>query len=459
MRLMRLSGILKIDYNPLVSTYDEVSGYDILISVSLDYTRKLALLTQAYNAGKSILTFNLNSTAAQLPLIISNTGSERSSLTRNFENISASDSVALGWDRWSTTTSDTYRPIIATSATAVAVESANTFGYGSIVRQDTGTGVWLHTQMANFDDGTFATSADRDTFINYLKAIVSRADTFDLGPTWESQVGEFMIESISDSGDVINNTISITCKDYTKRCQLSKLTKATMFKSDQNIVDIIKILAANSGITKMRLPVGTTTNLGKDTTYERDQDRWSIIKEIAQANSCDVWFDHEGYFCVTTQNDPLLTPATLKLTTGERGNLISRGRKTSDANLFNHVTVVGESSDTKADLVFAEAINSNSASPASTVNIGYRTKNISSSLVTTQQQAQEIADTMLSVSALEEFELTFSSILLPWIEAGEIIEMNDDDENWGPARYLITSLTLPFDLSPMSGSGKRVNKL
>jgi hypothetical protein len=73
------------------------------------------------------------------------------------------------------------------------------------------------------------------------------------------------------------------------------------------------------------------------------------------------------------------------------------------------------------------------------------------------QQAIELAKSLLSVAALEEFELDFSSVLFPWIEPGEIVEMYDpDSEYWGPSRYLLTSLTFPLDLSPMSGKGKRV---
>lgn len=468
--LLIAAGYSAIDYNPLVESYSELVDYDIVVSISGDYTRKLALLTQAYISGKSVLTFNLNSTAAQLPLVISNTGTVRSGdQFRHFElDDDTADPVQNGWQDWYINTPETYRPIIATPGKPVSIDNYNTFSLGSVMADSSDAGVWIHTQMADFSDSVFQVTVPGGTptdykqdFIDYLGAIVARADTYDAVPVWEQQIGEFVIEGIADSDDLINGSVTVTARDYTKRCQISKLAKATMFTKDERIVDIIKALAQNSNITKFKLPETLTTTLDVDTTYERDQDRWSIMKEIATSNNMDIWFDIEGYLRLTPQQDPLLTPATLQLTTGRRGNLITRGRKTSDASLFNHVTVIGESSDTTVVPVFGEAINDDPASPSSTVNIGERTKNYSSALVTSDLEALNLARTMLSVAGLEEFELSFSSILFPWVEAGEIVEMNDEISNnqWAPARYLITSLSLPLDLSPMTGTGKRVTKV
>ncbi|AOE44534.1 minor tail protein [Gordonia phage Jumbo] len=611
-KLLNDAGILYVDYNPLISTIQELEDYDIVISISGDYTRKLSLLTLAYQSGKSVLTFGLNSTSAQLPLLIGNTGAQRIESGRYYENIGSTDPISTGWDAWNTrppgvsgwgtddfeslplgaTTNgeivmfggekvykqygngtyraspaiatiqvspgDIYyfeayvykvtagaigglhfvarqfesvspnvgpsypnaiyvlmtnipqgqwhkvtgsvtiadgktilqpylqtgngvpageeimwkgvhfrkfeenqrtRPITATPAHAVALEQKSTFGYGALMRSDPDSGVWVHTQMADFRSEVFVTQQDQDNFTDYLLAITKRADTYDIDPTWETQVGEFVMEAIADVGDVINDSVNITARDYAKRCQASKLSKATMFKANQRIVDIIKSVALNAGVRKLKLPETLALTLGKDTTWERDQERWAIMKDIAVANNYDLWFDNEGYLRLTPQNDPLLTPATLELTTGPRGNLVSRGRRTSDAGLFNHVTAVGESSASEVPLVYGEAVNDNPASPSSVQNIGYRTKNITSPLITTDEQARVLAETFLSVSMLEEFELDFSSVLFPWIEAGEILEMNEDEAGWAPARYLLTSLSIPFDLSPMSGTGKRVTKL
>lgn len=456
--LLHAAGCQFVDYDPLTENISEIQDYDIIVSISGTHSLKLELLTLAYQTGKSVLSFGLDSTSAQLPMIIGSTGPVQSDHDiRHFENDELDDPISTGWDEWNIIDPRPYRPIVSTPGKVVAVENANTFGYGSIMIQGQETGVWIHTQMADFDK--FETNDDRDGFISYLASVVDRADTYDVEATWETQVGEFIPENISDSGDVITESINVTALDYSKRCKQSKFSKATMFTEDQRIVDVIRILAANAGIFKHKLPETLPTVLGKDTTWERDAERWAVMSDIATANNYDLWFDAEGFLRLTPQSDPLLTPSTLSLNTGPRGNLVSRGRKTSDASLFNHITVVGESSDKNLPLVFGEAVNDDPASPSSIQNIGDRVKNINNNLITSTQQAQEIADVMLSIAALEEFELDFTSLLLPWIEAGEVLEMKESDAGWAPARYLITSLSIPLDLSPMSGNGKRVTKL
>lgn len=456
--LLHEAGCQFVDYDPLTENLSEIQDHDIIVSISGTNSLKLELLTLAYQTGKSVLSFGLDSTQAQLPLIIGSTGPVQESVEiRHFENDEPDDPIGVGWDEWSVIEPLNYRPIVSTPGIPVAVENSNTFGYGSIMIQGQETGVWIHTQMADFDK--FETDDDRLSFVDYLHSIVNRADTYDVEATWETQVGEFIPESIADSGDVITESISVTALDYSKRCKQSKFSRATMFTEDQRIVDIIRNLAANAGVFKHKLPETLVTVLGKDTTWERDAERWTVMQDIAGANNYDVWFDAEGFLRLTPQTDPLLTPATMVLSTGPTGNLVSRGRKTSDSSLFNHVTVVGESSDKNLPLVFGEAINDNIASPSSVQNIGDRVKNVTNSLITSSQQAQEVAEIMLTIAALEEFELDFSSLLLPWIEAGEVLEMNESDACWAPARYLITNLTVPLDLSPMSGNGKRVTKL
>lgn len=316
-----------------------------------------------------------------------------------------------------------------------------------------------YINQSAFDEGAFVHG--RDAFSTFIASLARGIALPHHEPEWEAQIGEFTADSIQDADDR-SERVSLVGRDYAKRCLESRLAKSTMFGKDEPIERVIRNLAVNSGIIKIDLPV-TGETLGKDMTWERDVERFSIMKEIALAKNFELFFNAEGVLVMRPQRDPLLTPATLDLTTGPGGNLISRGAKTSGGQLFNYVTVVGESSDTTTPLVYAEAVNDDPSSPTwiglpgTPGGIGERTKNISSPLVTTSEQAQALADTMLSVSMLEEFELTFSSILLPWVEVGEILEMVDPESRyWGPSRYLLSSLSLPLDLGPMSGTGKRV---
>jgi hypothetical protein len=64
---------------------------------------------------------------------------------------------------------------------------------------------------------------------------------------------------------------------------------------------------------------------------------------------------------------------------------------------------------------------------------------------------------MLKIKSLEDFNLTFSALVFPWLEAGDVMEFRDpragDDE---PTKFLLTSFDMPLSLGPMGGAAKRV---
>lgn len=460
--LLARAGAKVVFYNPQAVRLSELEEFDVLVSVSSSHSRKLALLTAAYEQGKSVITLSPNVTNAQLPLLVGNTGAVVTDPgLREFEKAELTSPAMLGWEPdWLLTGPHSYRKI-ATAAPGAEVlaqtwDETNGHSVGALYRRGGDGQGWLHLVQDRFDTGSI--DEGFDSLAGFMGAMLRVLDWYTPEPRWEMQIGEFVADAIEDA-DEGGDRIRFTGRDYTKRCLNSKLRKATTFGANEKIEDVIRVLALNARCWKIELPT-TGQTLGKAMTWERDTDRWSIMSDIALANNYELYFGADGFLTMRPQQDPLLTPPTLVLTTGIGGNLISRGKKTGDSNLFNVVTVIGESSDSATPLVYGEAVNDAPNSPSSIDEIGERTKNISSPLVTTEAQARELAETMLSVSSLEEFELNFESVLFPWIEPGEIVEMGSVDEKyWGPSRYMISTLNLPLDLSPMSGTGKRVTKV
>ena len=463
--LLAQAGVKYVHYNPLVSTYADVEDFDVLISVSSDHTRKLTLLNEAFAKGKSIMTLGVDATAAQLPCIIAGGAlslSTDSVSNRTFTHGDVVHELGVGWNNWDLVPPHSYRKINTPASGAVIVgyttDLTNGLSPGILARAAFGGARWVHLQQSKFDASVFASDYDREQCANFLAAAVGWLDTFVPQAKWETQIGEFVSDSISFADDA-GYTIRVNGRDYAKRCLKSKLAAATAFPKTARVEDVIKTLALNCGISKFKL-LTTNKTLDIDKTYERDTSRWEIMKDLATANNYDLFFDAFGYLTMTPMNDPLLTPPTLELTIGPGGNLIKRGKKTSDSRLYNHVVVVGESSDSTVPPVFAEAKNNNPNSPSNIEKLGDRVIVHTTPLVTKVIQAQELANSMLSVAGLEEFELTFDSVLLPWIEPGEILEMVEDAvDSWGPSRFLIASINLPLDLGPMSGVGKRITKV
>lgn len=461
-------GIKTVHYNPIAEFYSDVEAFDILVSISATTTAKVALLTEAFNKGKSILTFAGQDTSATLPAVLGTTGSVVTTPTGSAAMVQndLTHETMQGWVPWRTVISS-YRKVLtpASGGTVLAYihDDTNGLSPGILANNVFGGARWIHMLQYKFKLEDF--DASDQEFYDSCAAFLGRAfrwlDTYIALDAWEAQIGEFLSDSIEDA-DEYGDLIKVTGRDYTKRVMKSKFSKATTFAATLSIEAVIQFVAANGGITKFDLPV-TNKTLGKDMTWERDTERWQVMRDIAEANNFEIYFNSEGFLTMREFRDPLLTAPTLLLTTGPGGNLVSRGRKTSDGELYNHITVVGESSDNSVPIIFAEAKNENPGSPTrigtpgEPGGIGDRVKNISSSVVTTSQQAQELATSLLAVSALEEFELNFTSVLFPWIEPGDIVEMNEPvGTYWGPARFLITSLSLPLDLGPMGGNGKRV---
>lgn len=454
------AGIREVHYLPSTTTYDQVADYDVVVGISATRLTKTALLTECFNRGKGVVTFSIDETTATLPLVIGNSDTGTGTPTDNkaYTKSDIADPMTAGYDDWTTVPAGAYRKIL----------NAASGGKNFLILTDTrGTSVggvslelngsrWVHVNQNKFNPEQF--TSGYDAFSNFVARTVLWTNTFISYDWWEIQLGEFLMDSIS-SDESNGAIVNINGRDLTKLCMLSKFVASTTFKASTPIENVVKIVATNAGITKMKLPV-TNKTLSKDTTWERDTSRWEVIRDVCNSNNCEVFFDNEGYLVVREYRDPLTSQPTLTLSEGELGNLVSRGAKTSDTKLFNHIVVVGESSDTNTPPVYAEAVNNKSGSYTSVDEIGDRVQVTTSSLVTNVSQAQDLANTLLSVSALEEFELGFSATLLPWIEVGDIIVMGETDSRyWGPDRFLLTSLSFPLDLTPMSGTGKRVEKV
>lgn len=275
--------------------------------------------------------------------------------------------------------------------------------------------------------------------------------------SWEVQVGEFMIDSIKEPH--FPATVSVSGRDYTKKMLSSKFVAATGFNAGASLDATINTIAAAAGIpASKRFIPPTNKTLGRDFIFERGVERWKACKELAEAFGYELFFDGTGTLVMREYLDPTTSPLMYTFLTGTTGNLVTYDKSVSDGRLYNHVVVSGESSDTIP--VWAEARNDNPASPTNINLIGDRLYTYTSSFITTQEQAQDVANTFLSIYSLQEYDFNFSSLMLPWLEVGGIIEFIDPKAALTqPDRFLLSTLTIPLALGAMTGTGKRVTIL
>lgn len=459
--MLNAEGYTRVRVAVATETFASVADFDILISISSDYNRKLSVLTEAFNAGKSILCLSISPTAAQLPFLIG--AANAATRTASAHSVSAdpaySHPAQNGWQEWVPPGALTFRPVTAVAGDAVPYArvydaTASAFSFGAIARQLT-TGerwVWIqHTQFSGLSDPTAANVS------GMMGSAVGWLDNYTPLTYWETQIAELVPEQIGqDSTD--DNLLNVTLRDYATRCMASKLATATTFVAGTAIETLIKNLASNSYCFKTSLPV-TGKTLTKNVTYEAEKTRWEIMSDIAQSNNFELYFNNRGFLTMRPFQDPLLTPASLTLDTGMSGNLVSKSSSTSGSRLRNHIIVKGESSDSTVLPVWAEAKNVNPASPSRIAKLGDRVEVYSSALYITYAQCRDAAESFLRVSSLEEFEMSFDAILFPWVEVGEILQLgpNVASSISEPEKFLISSISFPLgELGPMSGNGKRV---
>jgi hypothetical protein len=275
------------------------------------------------------------------------------------------------------------------------------------------------------------------------------------------QIGSFVADKISESSDSKN--FKVTFRDLTKRMMLSKTTEAITFPEGTEIATVIRALAANSGIFDMLVPA-TGKEIGKDFTFEQGTSRWEIVKKIANDFGYELFFDHRGWLIMRPFTDPLTSPIYLDLVArrgglgadGRKSNVGSYDRSASDERIYNHVVVIGEGTD-RTVVYRAEAENNLPNSPTSITRIGRRTYTYTSSFITSVEQAQETANALLGINALEQFEINVGTVVYPWVEVGTTIRFDDDNpDDEFPSRYLLLSATVPLGLEAMSLSGSRV---
>lgn len=268
---------------------------------------------------------------------------------------------------------------------------------------------------------------------------------------WLTQLGTFMIDDIQV--DSFPRGTSIVGRDFAGKLIRSKTPTDLKFPNNHPIEEIVEALALNGGITDVDLPL-TGLSTDREFYFDRGTFRFEMMKQIANLYGYEVYFRPDGYLTMTPFQDPVGTPPSYYWEVGEDGNVQSYSKKTSPTFLYNHIVVTGGRSDQVP--FFAEAINTEPTSPTRVARLGYITDMIDSAFVENVTQAQDYADARLKISALEQYDVDLNSIVVPYVDVGEIGSWVDPDQPGDPTSYLISTLSIPYYLGSMSATVRRV---
>lgn len=450
--------------NTAVLSWAQVRDYDIFVALGSASAAKLDILHQAYMSGKSV--YLQNETAGEWTQLVfpGKVTTAEPTGTMVVPAQEAASPLAQGWLSYENASP----PDPASNLLYAVDDSQFTIAGQSGTAEESGVSIDNPTfaRVASFYNPAGGGRAvafygpvdsllyDVPAKVNFLQTAFNWLNTVQPLRLWETQIGEFMIDRISQPH--FPREVKITGRDYTKKCLGSKFVAATQYAAGDSLEGLINSIASTAGISKRNLPT-TGVTVTRTFFWDRGVDRWAAMKEIANAYAYDIYFDTQGYLTITPQVDPATQAPTTVVKTGKDGTLASYEKSTSDTRIYNVVVVTGESADEANPPVFAVARNDDPTSPASTVNIGERVYQYTSSFITTTEQAQNVADKFLAIHSLEEFELSFESLVMPWLEVGDIVGWVDPRPAPGdPSAFLLSSITIPLSLGTMSANGKRV---
>lgn len=448
--VLSAAGLPNLDINTTVLSSSQVPNYDYYISENQTGSAiQSALLKRLWAMGKNIITIGALNTTADVPLYTATVAGAAvlgvAQPTGDTPTQGAFTTEGAG------TAPSANRPTVAAAGVIpLSVWPAVTPNRitAALGFSPTG-GAWLDIHLHNLDGAEAR---------KMLKAAILFMESQLADKEWETQIGEFQIDNFKQRN--YPNSLSVTGRDYTKRLMQSKLRLNTTFAAGTSLYDFITAVAINGGIpaNKMRLSIGLET-LPSEMSYDRATDRWSMIKNACTAFHYEIFFDSFGYLIVRPFLDPSTSPVSWAFNTGEQGNLVDFEKSTNDSNVYNHVLVYGDPSDTSIGAsYFGEAQIIDPTSPVHRDKIGDRVMPpFVTSFLASDQEAVDLAQSMLRIAALESYNIGFSSVYYPWLEAGEITDIVDPDiEEFEPSRFLLDTINFPLGLGPMTATGKRI---
>lgn len=228
---------------------------------------------------------------------------------------------------------------------------------------------------------------------------------------------------ISDSVDGL--TIDVQGYDRAKRIQRSRWVDPYMIPSGTNVATAVQALLDDRWGPGLTYSLMTTTRTTPAVTFgvERDNDPWKDAQSLAAAIGAELFFGPAGQVVMRPIPDAATSPPVASFVEGAGSTMVSVTRDLDEDRTYNGVIVVGEGTGTPVPVRY-DAWDANPYSP--TYYLGPYGKVpyfLTSSLITTQAQAQEAAEGQLR-RVLGTFEqVTVEAIPQPALEPGDVVRI------------------------------------
>lgn len=295
------------------------------------------------------------------------------------------------------------------------------------------------------DDGTLGLipTAPTDTLAPYGNEVrVYRGIKFPDDTTELISLGIFRIESVNveeTGGSGI--TLRVSGIDRSARAADARFEYPTSVTAGTNYADAISDLLQVPFANDLDMDFTATTRTTPQLIAEEGDDRWAFVQSMASAIGMVLYFDGDGVCVLRPASTG--TTAVATLSEGDDGVLLSASRDWNREGAYNRVIATGENTGETAP-VRGVATDENPSSPTYYFGpFGPVPRFYASPFLTTDDQAADAAEAILSKELGTTQEIGFGTVVDPRLEPDDVVRISravtglDED-------HTIDSLTIPL---------------
>lgn len=293
-------------------------------------------------------------------------------------------------------------------------------------------------------DGTLTPDDASDLLAPFGNEIkIYRGIRFDSGTEEYLSLGVFGLDDIKidDSGE----TLGLTIEGYDRahKVQKAKFVTEYVVASGTNYATAIQDLIL-SRFPAAQFNFISTTRTTPKLVFEAGSDPWEAARKMAGNIGCDLFFDTSGICKLVAIVDPTTASVDWRYAEGAEAMFLYINKRMTNEGVYNHVIVTGESTENTSGPVRAEAKDDNPASPTYYLgDFGDVVYFQASEFITTQSQAQDVANARLQKVLGASEEVRILNVPHPAHEIDDVIEIVRAKSKID-ARYVIDGLTIPL---------------
>ncbi|WP_223167418.1 DUF5047 domain-containing protein [Nonomuraea sp. SYSU D8015] len=243
-----------------------------------------------------------------------------------------------------------------------------------------------------------------------------------------------------EQNEIPDGEIRLECKDRMSAIIEARLFEPRQFAAGTTIGAVFNALVLEvypSAVIEWDDNTNTST-LARSVVAE--EDRYAFLRDLATSAGKVMYFDHRGILVI--KDPPNASVPVVEVNSGNNGVLVSMRRHLSREGVFNAVVAMGEATDTE-EPVRAVQVDNNPNSPTYfNGKFGKVPRFFSSPFITTLEQAESAAASILTRSLGLPYNVDFSAVPNPALEPLDPVKVKYP--RTAAEVHVIDSLTIPL---------------